>query len=32
MAFSEGRLPTLEAEQEVFDLVNFGGLRQGEVD
>lgn len=30
--FSEGRLPTLEAEQEVFDLVNFGGLAQGESD
>lgn len=32
LAFSEGRLPTLAAEQEVFDLVNFGGLAQGEVD
>lgn len=30
--FSEGRLPTLKAEQEVFDLVNFGGLAQGEID
>lgn len=32
LPFSEGRLPNLEAEQEVFDLVNFGGLAQGEVD
>lgn len=32
LAFSEGRLPSVEAEREVFDLVNFGGLRQGEVD
>lgn len=29
---SEGRLPTLEMEQMVFDLVNFGGLAQGETD
>ncbi|TWT58936.1 hypothetical protein KOR42_23230 [Thalassoglobus neptunius] len=29
---SEGRLPTLEDEEEVFRLVNFGGLRQGETD
>ena len=32
MPFSEGRLKTIEREQEVFELVNFGGLRQGEVD
>lgn len=30
--FSEGTLPTLEDEQTVFDLVNFGGLAQGERD
>lgn len=30
--FSEGELPTLEQEQIVFDLVNFGGLAQGESD
>lgn len=29
---SEGQLKTLEEEKEVFDLVNFGGLQQGEVD
>lgn len=32
LPFSEGRLPDLEAEREVFDLVNFGGLRPGEMD
>ena len=32
MAFSEGALRTIDEEQEVFDLVNFGGLKQGEVD
>ena len=32
VAVSEGRLATLEEEQEVFDLVNFGGLAQGERD
>jgi hypothetical protein len=32
LPFSEGRLPDLAAEQQVFDLVNFGGLRQGEID
>lgn len=28
----EARLATVEAEQMVFDLINFGGLRQGEKD
>lgn len=32
IAVSEGRLDTIEAEKEVFDLINFGGLAQGEVD
>lgn len=32
LGFTEGRLPSLAAEQEVFDLVNFGGLAQGETD
>lgn len=32
LAFSEGQLPTIEDEQSVFDLVNFGGLSQGESD
>lgn len=32
LGFTEGRLPNLAAEQEVFDLVNFGGLAQGETD
>lgn len=32
MAFTEGQLGTLEEEQQVFDLVNFGGLSQGEQD
>ena len=32
LPFSEGRLPDLAAEQMVFDLVNFGGLAQGESD
>lgn len=32
MAFSEGSLRTLDDEHEVFDLVNFGGLKQGERD
>jgi len=30
--FSEGRLATLEDEREVFELVNFGGVPQGETD
>lgn len=32
LAFSEGRLASLSEEQEVFNLVNFGGLLPGEVD
>jgi uncharacterized protein with ParB-like and HNH nuclease domain len=32
IGFSEGKLPSLEQEQEVFDLVNFGGVPQGESD
>lgn len=32
MPFSEGVLTTIEQEQLVFDLVNFGGLAQGESD
>jgi hypothetical protein len=30
--FAEGQLESLEAEQEVFELVNFGGVPQGESD
>lgn len=30
--FSEGQLPDLESEREVFELVNFGGVPQGESD
>lgn len=30
--FCEAQLPSLEAEQEVFDLINFGGVPQGETD
>lgn len=29
---AEGQFQTLQQEQELFDLVNFGGLAQGEVD
>lgn len=29
---NEGRFTTLEEEQELFDLINFGGLAQGESD
>ncbi len=32
IAFSEGRLPDLESEKEVFELINFGGVPQGEND
>lgn len=32
MAFSEGSLPTIEAEAEVFELVNYGGVPQGQSD
>jgi len=32
MAFSEGALGTIDEEKLVLDLVNFGGLAQGEVD
>lgn len=32
LAFSEGALTTLAEEQMVFELINFGGLAQGEVD
>jgi hypothetical protein len=32
IAVSEGRLKSIEEEREVFDLVNFGGLAQGELD
>lgn len=32
MAFSEGRIKTLKGEREVFELVNFGGVKQGETD
>ncbi|CAB4191711.1 Domain of unknown function DUF262 [uncultured Caudovirales phage] len=32
LAFSEGALPDLASEKEVFDLVNFGGVPQGESD
>ena len=30
--FCEASLPTIEMEQEVFELVNFGGVAQGETD
>jgi len=32
MGFSEANLPTVAAEQEIFELVNFGGVSQGESD
>lgn len=32
IAFCEGQLPSIEAEREVFDLINFGGVPQGETD
>lgn len=32
VSFCEAQLPTLEAEKEVFDLINFGGVPQGESD
>lgn len=32
LPFCEGQLPSLEAEREVFDLINFGGVPQGESD
>ncbi len=32
LAFSEGTLKTLKQEKEVFELVNFGGVPQGESD
>ena len=32
ISFCEGQLPSLEAEREVFELINFGGVPQGESD
>lgn len=32
LPFCEAQLPSLEAEREVFDLINFGGIPQGESD
>lgn len=32
LAFSEGKLESLEDEQHVFELVNYGGVPQGESD
>lgn len=32
IGISEGQLKTIEDEMMVFDLINFGGLRQGEMD
>lgn len=32
LPFTEAQLPSLEAEREVFDLINFGGVPQGESD
>jgi hypothetical protein len=32
IAVSEAKLATLDEEREMFDLINFGGLAQGEVD
>lgn len=31
-AFAEGQLKSIEAEQQVFELINFGGVAQGESD
>lgn len=30
--YVKAQLPSLEAEREVFDLINFGGVPQGESD
>ncbi len=32
ISFDEACLPNLQAEEEVFELINFGGVRQGERD
>lgn len=32
LPFVEGQLPDLEVEREVFDLINFGGVPQGQTD
>jgi hypothetical protein len=32
IGISEGALPSIEAEREVFELVNFGGVAQGDSD
>lgn len=32
LAFCEGGLPSMDAEREVFELVNFGGVPQGQTD
>jgi len=32
LAFTEGQLKSLEEEREVFELVNYGGVPQGETD
>jgi hypothetical protein len=32
MGFSEATLPSIECEREVFELVNFAGLQQGQID
>ncbi len=32
MGFSEGTLPDIDSEREVFELVNFGGVPQGQSD
>lgn len=32
LPFTEAQLPSIEAEREVFDLINFGGVPQGEID
>lgn len=32
LPFTEAQLPSIEAEREVFDLINYGGVKQGEAD
>lgn len=32
IAVAEGHFATLDQERELFDLINFGGVKQGEID
>ena len=32
IAVSEAKLATLDEERDMFDLINFGGVPQGEID